>query len=276
LAQSEATFERLVAQLQAEAPDDFVARRTALVRDLRKRGERDLAALLAALRRPPLSVWAANRLHEVASRELEDLLATGARLREAQFAALEARPGGGVTREFAVLVSAHSAAVAGAVDASVRFLARSGRDASDPVRRRLYVTLREASLGRADRQAELAEGRLTADLEPEGFGGFGNLVPMPAQAPAEPAEPPEPPESEAPEPDRAAAAREARQAADEQQRTAREARTQAHTLRTEAERLEGEAREAAGAAAEAERRAAEEERQAETLEREARSYEDGG
>lgn len=273
MAQSEATFEHLVAQLQAEAPDDFVARRTALVRDLRKRGERDLAARVAALRRPPLSVWAANRLHEVASRELEDLLASGGRLREAQFAALEGRAGGGGAREFGVLVSAHSAAVAAAVDASIGFLAGSGRDASDPVRRRLQVTLREASLGGADRQAELAEGRLTADLEPEGFGGFGNLVPMPAQAPPEP---PEPPEAPSAEPDRAAAAREARRAADEQQRAAREARAEAQTLRTEADRLEREAREAAGAAAEAERRAEQEEEQAETLEREARSYEDGG
>ena len=269
LAQSETTWENLLAQLLAEAPDDFVARRTAVVRDLRKRGERDLAARISGLRRPPLSVWAANRLHEVASRELEDLLATGARLREAQFAALEGRAGVGGAREFSVLVSAHSAAVAAAVDASIGFLARSGRDASDPVRRRLQVTLREASLGGADRQAELAEGRLTADLEPEGFGGFGNLVPMPAPPGA-----PEPPEAPSAEPDRAAAARDARRAADEQKRTAREARAEAQALRKEAERLEREAREAAGAATEAERRAEQEEQQAEALEREARSYED--
>ena len=262
-----------MAQLQTEPPDDFVARRTAAVRDLRKQGERDLAARVAALRRPPLSVWAANRLHEVSPRELEDLLAAGSRLRDAQFAALEGRSGGGGAREFGVLVSAHSAAVAAAVDAAIGFLAGSGRDASDPVRRRLQGTLREASLGGPDRQAALAEGRLTADLEPEGFGGFGDLVPMPAAARAEAAEVAE---VAAGEPDTAAAAREARRAADEQQKKARDARSEAQALRREAERLEREAQEAANRASEAEREAATEEEQAEALEQEAQSHEAGG
>jgi hypothetical protein len=269
LAQSDAAFERWVTQLQAEPPDDFVARRSAAVRDLRKQGERDLAARVAALRRPPLSVWAANRLHEVSPRELEDLLAAGSRLRDAQFATLEGRSGGGGAREFGVLVSAHSAAVAAAVDAAVGFLAGSGRDASDPVRRRLQGTLREASLGGPDRQAALAEGRLTSDLEPEGFGGFGDLVPMPAPSPAEAPEP-------AAEAETAAAAREARRAADEQQQKARDARSEAQALRAEAERLEREAQEAANRATEAERRAAAEEDQAEAREQEARSHEAGG
>lgn len=258
-------------QLQAEPPDDFVARRAAAVRDLRKQGERDLAARVAALRRPPLSVWAANRLHEVSPGELEDLLAAGSRLRDAQFAALEGRSGGGGAREFGVLVSAHSAAIAAAVEAAIGFLAGSGRDASDPVRRRLQGTLREASLGGPDRQAALAEGRLTSDLEPEGFGGFGDLVPTPAPAAA----PAEAPEADV-EPDTAAAAREARRAADEQQRKAQDARSEAGALRAEAERLEREAQEAANRASEAERRAAAEEEQAEALEQEARSHEAGG
>jgi hypothetical protein len=272
LAQSDEAFEALVAQLQAEPPDDFVARRTAAARELRKRGERELAARVGNLRRPPLSVWAANRLHGVSPRELEDLLAAGGRLREAQFAALEGKLGRGGAGEFGVLVSAHSAAVAAAVDAAIGFLAREGRDASDPVRRRLQGTLREASLGGPDRQAALAEGRLTADLEPEGFGGFGDIAPVAAvrepaasaSAVAEPAEP-----------DPAAAAREARRAADEQRRIARSARDEARTLRAEAERLAGEAREAAAAASEGESRATEAETAAEAREGEAQVYEEG-
>jgi hypothetical protein len=41
-------------------PEDFVQRRKELARELREDGDRDAAARLLAMRKPPLHLWAVN------------------------------------------------------------------------------------------------------------------------------------------------------------------------------------------------------------------------
>ena len=99
-------YDQLLTELYGKDPADFVARRTALAKELR-RDEPELSRKIAGLRRPTVSVWAANRLREVAPDDLEALQEAGRYLREAQVAALEGR----AVREFRALLSAHSAAL---------------------------------------------------------------------------------------------------------------------------------------------------------------------
>ena len=55
-------FETLAAQLLALPPEEFTVGRNSKSRELKAAGRAELAAQLAALRRPSLPLWAANRL----------------------------------------------------------------------------------------------------------------------------------------------------------------------------------------------------------------------
>jgi hypothetical protein len=277
LASSDELPDRLLTQLYGEDPADFVARRTAMVKELRGNGQPEVARKVAGLRRPTAGVWAANRLRDVAPEDLQTLIETGRRLREAQIAALEGR----AVSDLRTLLSAHSASLQRAVDAAAGFLAARGQNASATVGQRLQTTLRAVSLGTPDLQAALAEGRLTNDLEPGGFSAFEGieLAPSPPAGPSPPARPapPAPLEGAARrpvDPDLAARAEAARTAADARSRVAREAMEEARALRARAEQLAGEAEAAASEAAAAEARARGAADDAEATEREARQAEE--
>ncbi len=67
--------------------DEFVAARTAAVKELRRDGKRGEAAAVAALRKPSVAAWIVNRLARADAGLLDELLAAGARLREVQLGA---------------------------------------------------------------------------------------------------------------------------------------------------------------------------------------------
>jgi hypothetical protein len=268
LAGTDELSDRLLTRLYGEDPSDFIARRTALVKELRAQGQPQVAREVASLRRPSVSVWAVNRLHDAAPDDLEALLDAGERLREAQIAALS----GQAVSDLRSLLSAHSAAVQRAVDAATGFLVEQGQGASDVVMQRLQTTLRAISLGPSELREALAAGRIVADREPEGFGAFEGLelggaptlrVVRGAPAPTRP------------DPELVARARKARAVADTQARIAAEAARDAEALRARAQRLAEQAEEAASRAEAAEARARAAAEQAEATEREARSLEDG-
>lgn len=256
----------VLSELYSVEPDQFVARRSALAKDLRGQGKPDLAKAVAALRRPTLSVWAADRLPEAAPKELRELLEAGGALREAQLAVLE----GKAVRDFRTLSAAHSAALQRALDAAAAAVAGRGRSLSDTERQRLQTTLRSVSLGAPELRAELEAGRLTADRGPEGFGGLEGF-----EAAAPPAQPAarEAPARRGPDPELIAGARRAREEAAAQAEVARRAAAEAEDLRERAGRLARQAETAASQAAEAERRARAEAERAEELERQAEAAE---
>ena len=170
--------EQEVERLFGLSPEEFVAARTEAARRLRREGDAEAAARVAALRRPPLSAWAVNQLARARERELQGLLEAGARLRDAQEAAL-AGEGAAALRD---ATRTEREAVSGLVEAAAGILRSSGHAAADATRDRIAATLHAAASDPA--AAELVRGgRLTRDLEPAGFGALDALAASAGGAP---------------------------------------------------------------------------------------------
>jgi hypothetical protein len=147
------------------APDAFVAARDELARRLRREGDAEAARRVKALRRPPLSAWAVNRLARDRGPGLDALLAAGERLRAAHEAALA----GEGAAELRAAARDEREAVAGLVQAALELLRKAGHPATDTTRDRVAATLHAAAA--SPEAADLVRhGRLTADLDPSGFG----------------------------------------------------------------------------------------------------------
>src|SRR5215211_6874280 len=153
------------------APEEFVAARDELARRLRREGDPEAAGRVKALRRPPLSAWAVNQLARGKEPSLDRLLAAGERLRAAQQAALA----GGDAAELRSAAKAEREAVAGLVAAALDRLRQAGHPATDATRGRVAATLHAAAA--SPEAADLVRhGRLTADLDPSGFGAASGAV----------------------------------------------------------------------------------------------------
>jgi hypothetical protein len=161
------------------APEEFVAARDELARRLRREGDAEAAATVKALRRPPLSAWAVNRLARGDGPGLGPLLAAGERLRAAHGAALA----GEGADELRAAAKAEHEAVAALVEAATGLLREAGHPATDATRDRIAATLHAAAA--SPEAADLVRsGRLTTDLSPSGFGSPGDGA---AKAPGPPA-----------------------------------------------------------------------------------------
>jgi hypothetical protein len=146
-------------------PEEFVAARDDLARRIKREGDAEAAARVKALRRPPLSAWAVNRLAREQPAVLDPLLAAGERLRAAHQAALA----GEGAAELRAAAKAEREAVAGLVETALELLVEAGHPATDATRDRVAATLHAAAA--SPEAAELVRhGRLTADLVPSGFG----------------------------------------------------------------------------------------------------------
>jgi hypothetical protein len=146
-------------------PEEFVAARDELARRLRREGDAEAAKRVKALRRPPLSAWAVNQLARGRGPGLDALLAAGERLRAAHQAALA----GEGAAELRAAARAEREAVAGLVKAAMALLGEAGHATTDATHDRVAATLHAAAAN--PEAAELVRhGRLTADLDPSGFG----------------------------------------------------------------------------------------------------------
>jgi hypothetical protein len=146
-------------------PEEFVAARDELARRLRREGDAEAAKQVKALRRPPLSAWAVNRLARERGRALGLLLAAGERLRAAHQAALA----GEGAAELRSAARAEREAVAGLVETALELLREAGHPSTDATRDRVAATLHAAAA--SPEAADLVRnGRLTTDLDPSGFG----------------------------------------------------------------------------------------------------------
>jgi hypothetical protein len=167
---------------------DFTRARDELARRLRQEGLRDEAAAVKALRKPTLAAWALNQLARRRRHEVERLLATGKRLREAQEALLAGgdrsalQRASAEERELVAELTRNATALAGEV----------GRSATGSLEERIRATLHAAAL---DEQAaaELAAGRLVREREAVGLFGVTSAEAKsagkarPAEKPARPA-----------------------------------------------------------------------------------------
>src|SRR6266542_6194002 len=214
-----------VERLYGLAPEEFVAARDELARQLRKDGDATAAKRVAGLRRPTVAAWAVNQAARRRPELVTDLIEAGERLRQAQRRALSGLRSGALRTTNAERRVAIERLLAEAADV----LEESGRS-PEAHRDAIAATLQAASV---DETAAAAVRAGTLDREvaaPSGFGEVAGLqLVQPAAAEAEP-ETTEAARRLAGEATQARrAAEEARRAAEEARRVADEAREAADT-----------------------------------------------
>jgi hypothetical protein len=223
--------------------EDFTRERDAAARELRKAKERDVAAVVAKLPKPTQAAWAANALAREHRDLVDDLLAAGDALREAQEAAV-AGQGAEALRDAA---AAEREAV-DALMAAAKKLKPGGRKPTVATLEKLRTTLEAVATDDEVRTA-LDLGRVVADAE--GSGAWGLLAggDVPAVAPRKPAKKRPKPAAKEDVADRQAAEERLREERERRQRLEtelREARAERRSRERELERAEKAADRAAG------------------------------
>ena len=164
-----------VSELYRVDPDDFVAARNRLAKELKAGGRKDEAAEVAGLRRPPPSAWALNQVAVDRPELVDAVLEAGAALRGAMGDAL-----GGDASGVREAQAAERRAVDAAVAAAANVLSSAGKAATDAHKRRIAASLRAAVVD--EEVADLVRrGNLDTDRDAPGFGLEGSSV---AAAPA--------------------------------------------------------------------------------------------
>ena len=163
-------------ELYGLLPEDFVVARDERVRALRRNGSRARALAVKDLRRPSAAAWLVNTLVRHRRAEVEQLLALGEAMRDAQ-RSLDADQ----LRE----LNRQRQGVLAAITRQARDLARElGRPVSDQIAEEVEQTLRAGLADPAAANAVLS-GRLTSALTYAGFGeaeiadavALGDVVP---------------------------------------------------------------------------------------------------
>jgi hypothetical protein len=152
-------------------PDEFVAARDALARELKEAGRADAARSVKSLRRPTVGIWALNRVARDHPKEIDSLLEAGAGLRRAQERLLK----GGSTTDLRGASSKRRAQVAKVTELALAALRQAGRGI-DPHREAVAATLEAATVDQEVGDL-LRRGRLEREATPAvGLGeaaGFG-------------------------------------------------------------------------------------------------------
>jgi hypothetical protein len=210
--------------------DEFIARRDALAKSLRKDGKRAEADEVKKLKKPALSAWALNQLPTDA---IDGLVAAGAALRQAR--------GGDTLRD---ATREERAAVEDLSSQATALLRQAGHPVTDKTAGEVRDTLHAAALDDEAREA-LCSGRLEAPRQAVGvFGGAASAgVPAPKKQKQKQKQTQkqrkrdEAAEAERIERERKAAAkaalREAEQVVKERERALEEARAEVERLRSE-------------------------------------------
>ncbi|MEU2659973.1 hypothetical protein ABZ615_32230 [Streptomyces sp. NPDC007325] len=252
--------ERVIDELYGLRPSEFTAARDAYAAEARRAKDTRAAKTIAALRRPPLAVWAANLLARERPEEAERFLGLGEALREAH-RTLDGEALREASRQRNRLVAALVRTTAGLAE-------EAGQHPSDAVLGDVETIL-HAVLALPDVADPWAKGRLPA--MPESAVGFpaapeGTPARPPAAARARKA-PEEPAPARARKTPEAPAAARARKtseaAAAARAEKARKAAAEAEATLVRRERERDTAREAEAAATEAARKAADRLRRAE-------------
>lgn len=255
-------------RLYAGAPDDFVAQRDALAKQLRADGERDAAKRVKALRRPTVAAWGVNLLARDDPDGIAELLSAGADLARAQRRALSGVRDSGLRDA----TTRRRDVVRRLADRAVALLDEAGAS-GEAHRETIAATLEAASA--SDEAAEpVRQGRLSRELPaPSGFGDVGGLAllsPEPSAADEGPATEGRAAEPSAEEEERRrleAAVREARETLEARRQAATEAEAEAADARRRADEAVRAAEEAEDEADRLERAAAKARRDAERARR---------
>lgn len=163
-------YEDAVQSLFQAPHDRFVAERKRLAGELKAAGDKDGAARLAKLARPPISAWVVDQLWWRARDAFDALFETAERVRRGDLGA----------------TAAHREAVARLRARAGEILGDAEHGAGEATLRRVTQTL--AALAAAGGWEPDLPGALSADRDPPGFEaiGIGNVIPFPVQARAAP------------------------------------------------------------------------------------------
>jgi hypothetical protein len=145
--------------------EQFVAERKRLASELKTAGDKDGAARLARLTRPPISAWVVDQLWWRARSAFVALFEAAERVRRGDFGAS----------------AAHRDAIAALRAQATRILNDARHGATEATLRRVTQTL--SALAAAGDWAPDTPGALTADRDPPGFEAIGisNVIPFPIQ-----------------------------------------------------------------------------------------------
>ena len=165
-------FPKQAEALLSVAPDDFVTERNRLARELRNAGRKDEAATVAALRKPPPVVLAANRAARSRPQVAKDAASAAKRAKKKLGLDPEARKA--LDDAFKLLE-----------DVALAFLGGTKKP-SGATRRRLHDLLQNV-LADDDALSALARGVLTEEPEPAGFAAYAgaSLTPRKESAKSE-------------------------------------------------------------------------------------------
>jgi hypothetical protein len=173
-------FEETLNELYNAAPEEFVAERKRLAKELKNDGRGDEADELAKLRKPTVAAWALNRLARDHRRDIDLLLDSGHRLRTAQAGVLR-----GEAREtFEQAQRTERETIARLVGGAKRLLADRG-GASSTTLEQIAASLHAAAVSEHGREI-LAAGRFTEPVTLEGFNALAGLAPPPSKRPTKP------------------------------------------------------------------------------------------
>jgi hypothetical protein len=254
MAQDE-TLDEVVDRLYGLPLEEFTPQRDAAAKQLRADGARDAATAVKRLRKPSRLAWALNQVRRQDPEHVDELLAAGRRLQEAQRQLVEAGERG-LLRDAA----AEERELVGQVaELAERVLADSGHPASATAQGKLFSTL-HAAAGDPEVRDELAAGRLLGEHQISDLGlvsagdgdRAGSATRADAAAPAAPRAPARPRDTKATGPGDGKASRggdagerKAREAAERKARAAaqREARQLTSKLERARERSRALAKE---------------------------------
>jgi hypothetical protein len=226
-------------RLYALPLDEFTAARNELAKTA---GD----ASIKQLKKPTVPAWAVNQLARRREVDLRRLLRAGEKLEEAQKEALR----GGSQSAFERARSDERDAVRRLRTAAAEVLHEGGHPASDQSLERIAQTL-YAGAATEEGRATLRAGRLTDDLEPQGFDAFAALagqIAPPSRRAKKPERAAERQRAEKAREEAAAARKEADDAKarlDEAERQIAKLRREAESASKKAERAEAKARELA-------------------------------
>lgn len=146
--------------LYAAEPEEFVAARNALAKQLKAAGDKDTAAAVAKLRRPPVSAWALNQVARSRPDEIEALMTAAADL-----AGALADPAGADLR---AIQRAFRSAIEAVVRTTLDVVSSSGRNPSPGLQQAIQATLQAAAVDDGIALA-LRSGVLAEDEPAPGF-----------------------------------------------------------------------------------------------------------
>jgi hypothetical protein len=161
------SVDETAAELYQLPPEEFTAARDAQARAAKAAGDRELAAAIAALRKPTVSAWLVNLLVRRYPAEIESFVELGADLRAATAALSGSELSGSELRE----LGAHRHRLVQALVAQTRGIAAAeGRRVGEDALRGVEETL-HAALADEEVAEHLLGGRLTTAVSRTGFTG---------------------------------------------------------------------------------------------------------